>query len=214
MPILLRAGVPATFFLTGASLSGTDPFWWERLQDALERGLVDEQEIGSWLGPRAEAASAGGVRPLAAAIAALPAAQREELNRRLRDRVGSDPREDGLRARDVRELVAAGFRIAFHTRRHDALPSLDDKALERAMEEGRSELATAAGNELALIAFPHGEADSRVAAAARAAGYRFGFTVSSQPVNERSDPLLLPRASARRQSLGHFALALARTQIR
>ena len=38
MPILRDAGVPATFFLCGASLGAPKSAWWERLQRAVQRG--------------------------------------------------------------------------------------------------------------------------------------------------------------------------------
>src|SRR5919201_3920480 len=41
-PALAAAGLPATFFLTGASLHGPHAFWWEDLQGAIDKRLVGE----------------------------------------------------------------------------------------------------------------------------------------------------------------------------
>ena len=39
-PLLAQLGLPATFFLSGASLERPFQFWWERLQDAFDSGAA------------------------------------------------------------------------------------------------------------------------------------------------------------------------------
>ena len=209
LPVLVRVGVPATFFLCGASLERPHRFWWERLQRAWDRGLVDEQLLGA-LGVRSTSAERPPIRTVAAAIQALPPDRRDLLAGELGERIGPDPDEAGLRAPSVASLARSGFEIGFHTLRHDALPRVDDELLERAMREGREQLADAAGAAIDLIAYPHGEANSRVADAARTAGFRYGFTGSGRAVTERDDPLLLSRRYPRRGSLADFAFNVAR----
>ena len=114
-------------------------------------------------------------------------------------------------ADDVRALARAGFEIGFHTVRHDSLTQLDDDQLDRAMEHGRARLEELVGRRLVTIAYPHGKADARVAAAARAAGFRTGYTTRPTPVGDESDPLLLGRIEAPRASLRAFATSLVRT---
>src|SRR3954468_16448093 len=41
-PELRAAGVPAAFFLTGASLDTPSEFWWGPVQRAADRGLLDD----------------------------------------------------------------------------------------------------------------------------------------------------------------------------
>ena len=72
----------------------------------------------------------------------------------------------------MRELARAGFEIGFHTRDHRPLPELTDDELARALVDGRAALEEAAGRRLRVLAYPHGSADERVAAAARSAGHR------------------------------------------
>ena len=130
---------------------------------------------------------------------------------------GSGPtRPDaGLRAVALRELRAAGFDLGFHTLRHHNLTVLDDQGLASAMSEGREELETAVGGELApMIAYPGGKWDERVVSAARAAGYGpgFGFTTDGTPGGARQDPLALGRLDVIWcGALGQFALAVSRT---
>jgi peptidoglycan/xylan/chitin deacetylase (PgdA/CDA1 family) len=200
-PILARAGAPATFFLTGACLRRPHRFWWERLQEACDRNLdLDPLGIG---GPGAD------VHEVGRAIEALPARRIDELDGALGRLVGPDPEDAGLRADDVAALAADGFEIGFHTRRHYPLPRLAAADLDAAMVEGRAELQEAAGGNLTTIAYPHGRADARVAAAARAAGFSAGFTGTPGPVTSASDPLLLCRVSPSYASVGELALEVA-----
>jgi len=200
-PILARAGAPATFFLTGACLRGPHRFWWERLQEACDRG-IDLSPLGI-AGPGAD------VHELGRAVEALPARRIDELDAALRGLAGPDPEDAGLRAEHVAALAADGFEIGFHTRRHYPLLGLTAAALDAATAEGLAELEEAAGARLTTIAYPHGRADGRVAGAARAAGFGAGFTGAPGPVTPESDPLLLCRVSPSYASVGELAVDVA-----
>ena len=209
MPILRRMGAPATFFLCGASLEQPHEFWWERLQRAWDRGLVDERLLDD-LDTSGSNPEQAPIRRVAAAIEKLPPERRDALADQLASEAGPGPPDSGLRARDAVALVEAGFEIGFHTLRHPSLPTLDDESLAGAMTEGRDALERATGTAIATIAYPHGDADDRVADAARAAGYRFGFAAYGGTITDRADPLLLDRRYPLHGTLGDFALDLAR----
>ena len=198
-PILARRRAPATFFLSGASLERPYRFWWELLQLAVDRGL--EQ-------PR------GDIHEHAMGVQMMSAAERAAEVERLEAALGPAPEDAGMRAALVRELVDAGFEIGFHTRRHEFLTILDEQALAAAMSDGREELEALTGRPLDTIAYPHGGAEEREAAAARAAGLRFGYTTRAMAVTPASDPLLLGRVECSFRSLGHFALRLARALMK
>ena len=194
LPLLRDHGLPATVFLCGASLDGPGAFWWERLERGARLGVDPAAALPG--GGRRPAASSD-IHAVAAVIEALPPQARRAVAEDLLERVGPDPDDAGLRADDVAALAAGGVEIGFHTRDHDRLPDLDDAALAAALVDGRAELADAAGLGLGrpvdVLAYPHGRADTRVAAAARRAGYRAAFTTDAAPVVPSSDPLLLPR---------------------
>jgi peptidoglycan/xylan/chitin deacetylase (PgdA/CDA1 family) len=210
-PALQNAGVTATFFLGGTSLQEAQPFWWEDLQHAVDARLVttiphvpdDDVRAALERVPKA-------IFRVAASIERLEPAQRDEAAAALREAVGSVNGEPGLRADDVRALVDAGFEVGFHTLRHDALPALPDDELGSALRDGREELEAAAGRSPDVISYPYGKADERVAAAARAAGFRFGFTTKRDPVTPETDPLLVPRIPPA-PSVGKTVLRVART---
>jgi peptidoglycan/xylan/chitin deacetylase (PgdA/CDA1 family) len=203
-PILERAGVTATFFLSGASLRNPHRFWWERLQEAVDRRL-DLSAVGL--------PATAGIHELARTVESLPARDLDAIDAALRDLVGPDPADAGIRAEDVRRLLDAGFEIGFHTHHHYRLPPLPDEELERAMYEGREELEEVVGRRLTTIAYPHGRGDARVAAAARAAGFDLGFTGVPAPVMPGGDALLLGRLSPSYDSLGELAFNLAWTLL-
>jgi peptidoglycan/xylan/chitin deacetylase (PgdA/CDA1 family) len=204
-PILSAAGATATFFVSGASLHGSHRFWWERLQAAVD----DELDLSALdLQPGKATIHQVGLR-----IQSLPPRARDELDARLAELVGPDPRESGLRVDGLRRLAASGCEIGFHTRRHDVLPALGDAELADAMRAGRSELEDVVG-PLRTISYPHGLADARVAAAARDAGFETGFTGMPAAVTSGSDPLLLGRVSPSYASVGELAFDVAWTLCR
>jgi peptidoglycan/xylan/chitin deacetylase (PgdA/CDA1 family) len=207
LPALTAAGLTATFFLTGASLEGPHTFWWEDLQRAVDTGVLDglpHVDVAPTIArePRAILDATG-------AIVRLSPPQREDVIARLRQVVGPPPESSGLRADQVRELVQAGCTVGFHTRDHVVLPSLSDAQLDHALTEGRRELESAAGEPTTLIAYPHGKADDRVAAAARAAGFSLGFTTARGATTPETDPMLVPRTVAD-LSASALSLRLAR----
>jgi peptidoglycan/xylan/chitin deacetylase (PgdA/CDA1 family) len=210
VPALQHARVPATFFLGGYTLHGPHPFWWEDLQQAVDDRLVTSlphvapSDLRAALEREPKA-----IFRVAATIESLTAPQRQETTAALRGAADGHVADEGLRAEDVRSLVAAGFDVGFHTLGHEALPTLGDDELARALTNGREELDAVVGKPLGLISYPHGKADDRVAAAARRAGFTFGFMTGRNVVTADTDPLLLPRMPPA-LSAGKTALRLAR----
>jgi peptidoglycan/xylan/chitin deacetylase (PgdA/CDA1 family) len=143
-------------------------------------------------------------------VQSMQPAERDEVADRLAAALGPDPDNSGLRASQVRALVDAGFEIGFHTRHHDFLPNLEVAALAGALSDGRSELEEVVGRPLEAIAYPYGGVDDRVAAAARGAGFSYGFTCHPEAVGVGTDPLLIGRVDEVFESTGRFALRLVR----
>jgi peptidoglycan/xylan/chitin deacetylase (PgdA/CDA1 family) len=213
LPALRRVTATATFFLTGATLDEPRSFWWEDLQRAVDGTLVTPERLPHVDATAALERSPRAILDLAAEIVRLAPDQRRDIAAALRDAVGPAPGVSGLRARHVRALTEAGCTVGFHTLGHDVLPALSDPELARALDEGREALAAAAGSPIDVIAYPHGKADERVAAAARRAGFAFGFTTARGAVNAETDPLRIPRTVAD-LSAGSLALRLARLSRR
>jgi peptidoglycan/xylan/chitin deacetylase (PgdA/CDA1 family) len=183
-PLLRRLGAPATFFLCGASLDKPYAFWWERLQRAFDEGV-----------PLPVAGQ--GIHEIAGRVESMSVEERDRVEEWLVARTEDMPEDAGLRLEDVYELVDARLDLGFHTLRHHRLTELDDAVLRHA-----------------LIAYPHGKADGRVAHAAGAAGFHRGFSGRHEPVVPSSDPLLLGRVEPTFGSDVSFTVQLARTLLR
>lgn len=206
LPVLERHGVTATFFLTGASLDAPYSFWWERLQRALDRGAP----IPSTGDGDARVLPREAIRRVGWEVEWLDPAARAQWADALLATAGPDPADAGLRRGGVRSLAERGMTIGFHTRRHDRMPPLDDEALAASLHDGRDELEELVGSKLRVIGYPHGGADTRVADAARGAGFEVGYTTAEVAVTPESDALLLGRLNPSYRSPGHFAVQLVR----
>jgi peptidoglycan/xylan/chitin deacetylase (PgdA/CDA1 family) len=213
-PILERLGAPATFFVGGASADAPHPYWWQLLQRALDLGLSPDDELLRPARERAGAPAPALPRQLAAGVRLLPAPEREDLTAALLDRVGGESPEPGLRDADLRRLVGMGFELGFHTLRHPHLTLLDADGLTRALEDGRGRIEAITGAPVRIIAYPFGDVDERVARAAEAAGYTYGFTTERARLDSRTDPLLIGRFQPSYLSAGHTAMELARAVVR
>ena len=92
---------------------------------------------------------------------------------------------------ELRGLRDGGWQIGSHTCSHRWLTTLDDAALDHELCASRDRLAQELGDPCDSLAYPYGDHDDRVVAAARAAGYRAAVTVPA--VLAGGDPLRIPR---------------------
>lgn len=91
----------------------------------------------------------------------------------------------------LNELAEAGWEIGSHTRTHPHLTDLSDEELEIELMESREQCQHHLGTPCRSIAYPFGDCDTRVAAAALRAGYE---AAASLPRRFRSgDPMAWPR---------------------
>jgi len=77
---------------------------------------------------------------------------------------------------ELRELDAAGGHVGSHSRGHTPLTRLAPSALEDELAGSLRDLDAQLPRVARLLAYPHGEHDARVRAAAIEAGYRAAFT--------------------------------------
>lgn len=91
----------------------------------------------------------------------------------------------------LRKLAARGWEIGSHTRTHPHLTRLGDAALEEELRESRVELERHLDRPCRSVAYPYGDVDERVIAAARDAGYVAGATLPAR--FELPRPLAWPR---------------------
>jgi peptidoglycan/xylan/chitin deacetylase (PgdA/CDA1 family) len=94
---------------------------------------------------------------------------------------------------DLQEFAAAGGVVGSHARSHTPLPELTPPALAAELEESLRELRAHVPAAEAVLAYPHGEENEAVRAAARAAGYRLAFTTRAGRNGAGTDPFALRR---------------------
>ena len=89
------------------------------------------------------------------------------------------------------ELQSAGWEIGSHTVSHPRLTAVADDRLHGELEDSRTALEQALGGPCESLAYPYGDHDDRVVAAAGRAGYRFAFTLPERLAP--AEPLRWPR---------------------
>ncbi|MEA2419735.1 MAG: hypothetical protein QOE60_1941 [Thermoleophilaceae bacterium] len=88
-------------------------------------------------------------------------------------------------------LAEGGWEIGSHTRTHPHLTEVDDETLRAELEESRATLEQRLGRPCRTLAYPYGDYDERVVAAAAAAGYAAAGTLPARLHAEQ--PLAWPR---------------------
>jgi peptidoglycan/xylan/chitin deacetylase (PgdA/CDA1 family) len=87
---------------------------------------------------------------------------------------------------ELRELVERGIEVSSHTVSHPHLPRLSDAELADELRTSKQRLEDELGRPCALLAYPFGDCDDRVRAAARAAGYDAAFGLPGDPTGRDS----------------------------
>jgi peptidoglycan/xylan/chitin deacetylase (PgdA/CDA1 family) len=103
---------------------------------------------------------------------------------------GDDPEQLATMNWDeLREQAARGVAIGSHAVSHPHLTTLSEDDLRRELNESKEEIEDRLGRPCDDLAYPYGEHDERVRAAARAAGYRRAYALRGS----RSDAYAAPR---------------------
>jgi peptidoglycan/xylan/chitin deacetylase (PgdA/CDA1 family) len=106
---------------------------------------------------------------------------------------------------DLRDLSSRGVEVGAHTATHPHLTQLPSAELDDELRVSRERIEEELGRPCRIFAYPYGESDERVRAAARAAGYEAAFGLPGT-INWR-DRYDLPRVGIWRAD-GRIKLAL------
>jgi peptidoglycan/xylan/chitin deacetylase (PgdA/CDA1 family) len=97
----------------------------------------------------------------------------------------------------LREFLGRGVEIGSHTSTHPHLTRLSDRELEVELTDSRARIEDELNCRCRFLAYPYGECDARVMAAARSAGYEAAF--AERPDEKRFDPFAVPRVGIYRR---------------
>jgi peptidoglycan/xylan/chitin deacetylase (PgdA/CDA1 family) len=88
---------------------------------------------------------------------------------------------------ELRALAERGVGIGSHTVSHPHLPQLSEAEIQAELVDSRARLEAELGGPCRFLAYPYGEHDSRVRAAARRAGYAGAFALATSAIDPRDD---------------------------
>jgi len=201
LPILLRYGVPATFFVATGFLDG-GRMWNDSIVEAIRnvRGThVDLRMIGLGQEPLSPVHMRGPLtRKIILAVKHLPPAERLAKVEELCNVIGAHLPDNLMMTSDqVRSLAEAGMEVGAHTVHHPILKSLPDDEARREIADSRSALEEITGSTVRSFAYPNGRPGDDYSDRDRniVASLDFEYAVSTRQgvANVRSDLFQLPR---------------------
>ena len=187
-PILRRYGASAVFCLTTTFVEGRRPLWWEVVAAALRAPgdpFPRDRSGEATYGPLAEAEIGR--------LKGLPRAEMWRAVEAMAARAPSASLSAPMSWEDAERLAAEGAELAAHGATHAILTGCDDSDLAAELKGSRAVLERRLRREVSLLAYPNGDHDPRVVAAAGRAGFRFAFATQHVYYGPGSVPLAVPR---------------------
>jgi len=216
LPILKRAGIPATFFIASGYLEGSR-MWNDVVIEAVRQAqgaTLDLAHLGLGSHP------VGSIEERRAAVHALlkaikyrPSDERAEIAKGVAATARTDSPANLMMARSqVRALHSAGMEIGGHTVTHPILTRLSPQEAEREMADGKAELEAIIGGPVRLFAYPNGKPTEDFGpehvALAKRMGFRAAVTTAWGAARRSSDVFQLPRFTPWDRQPSKFALRL------
>lgn len=201
VPVLCELKIPATFFITSSQLGKSEPFWHERIVNAVAARGTGRLQGFSDREPKnrnnEDAEIARTVLNLQEKLKYMVLSEREEAIALLEDGL---PKNDVFRpftAADIVHIRDAGFQIGGHSRNHPILASCSDDEALNEIAGCKEELEGILREPVTQFAYPNGRPDSDFTAKhvnmVRQAGYRLAVTTTPGVARTSSDIFQLPR---------------------
>jgi len=223
LPILEEVGVPATFFVSSATVGTTDEFWWDELERRILAGsnfpgsfaLAERGSARSW--PTVSAAGRQRLyHDLVALLTGADLARRAGILAQLRAwRAGSPEPGDANRALsldELRRLAASPWvGIGAHTVHHLQLSALSDEAQREEIGRSKRELEGWLGREVTTFSYPFGRRchySGESVKLCRELGFRKAASNFPGQAHRWSDPYQVPRHLVRNWPVDEFAARL------
>lgn len=169
LPAMRERGIPGIVFAIGGLIGADEPYWWREVADLVRAGGT------TTLVP------AGHPDEVVERLKGIPNGRRLEAIGQLR-RTAARPasRYPQLTADELRTLHAGGISVANHTMTHPCLVRCDEAEALREIDLGAEAVAAITGARPRWLAYPNGDRDARVVAAAAAAGTRVALNYDNR----------------------------------
>jgi len=217
-PILLRLGLPATFFIATGFLDG-GRMWNDTVIEAVRaaRGpVLDLAPLGLNANAIGDAASRrAAIDRLIAALKYLPLDERAARTSRIAEIAGVAPSTDlMMTAADVQRLHADGMTIGAHTVNHPIFNRIADDEARSEIALGRKRLEEITGAPVRLFAYPNGKPledyGARHVQMVRELGFDGAVTTAWGVARNGADPFQLPRFTPWDRQRWRYGLRLLR----
>lgn len=227
-PILVGAGIPATFFVASSFMRG-GLMWNDRVVEAIRRADGSCAEVGDAVfralgiqhgGGRDEPGQDEWVRrrllcgQVLSAIKYWVPEERDRAVAGIEHAIGAArPARLMMDEDQIRTLRARGMSIGGHTATHPILRMLDDDAARAEITRGKADLERVLGEPISTFAYPNGKPGedycARDVRLVREAGFSAAVTTAWGVAGTGCDEFQLPRFTPWDRSPWRFGLRLA-----
>ena len=214
LPLLERAGIPATVFVTTGS-PGRE-FWWDELTRVVMESKTPPHDLKLEIPGRSRpwTVEAKYARPYADGMASrrtwlteiagdlrlLPTAEREHVMSALRAWSGLPSPDDAARrpraltVAELQQLAACPYiEIGAHTVSHPLLPMLTRKEQQEEVQRSRLDMQLLTGRSVTSFSYPHGAYSDETLSTVAEAGFTVACCSTSDVLRSASDVLTVPR---------------------
>lgn len=213
-PALERHGVPATAYVTADAVERGEPFWWDRITEAVTAPTDLPRELELAVGATTHRWTVDGLRPaprwehsrgwllaeLQRVLRPMSRPDRDAAVTAVESWAGHPAPAGGRPTVTAEQLVAvaaAGLvEVGAHTVSHPRLADLDAQEQAAEVAGGKVALEAVLGRPVTSFAYPYGgrgDYDAVSVATARRAGFTSACANVVGRVTRRSDPFELPR---------------------
>lgn len=222
LPILRRAGLPATFFVSTGFLDG-GRMWNDTVIECVRACTLDRIDLEVFglgalaLGTPDERRTA--IQRVLKHIKYLDLPGREDALRELSriTRAGDLPRTLMMRSEQVRALHDCGMEIGAHTVHHPILTTLTHEEAKHEIAAGKSALESITQSTVRTLAYPNGrpvqDYDASHVDMARALGFLGAVSTATGAARSGADLFQLPRFTPWNSSMAAWSVKLAANQL-
>jgi peptidoglycan/xylan/chitin deacetylase (PgdA/CDA1 family) len=217
LPILLRVGLPATFFIATGFLDG-GRMWNDTIIDVMRRYAGPELDLSSLNLGRYSVRNVEdrrrSVDELIGKLKYLDPGRREALCNDIAATASNEPPRDLMLTTDqVRTLANAGMTIGAHTINHPILSRVSEQEAHKEMARSKQQLESITGREVQLFAYPNGKPGIDYSAVHARIAQKVGFSAAVSTglgaATRGDDIFQIPRFTPWDRARWRFALRLA-----